>query len=289
MPTSFEHASIAASRRYRLHSERIGETFQIDVALPAAAPEGALPVVYVMDSNTVFGIAAQAMRFLQSGDRARPALLVGVGYCLDGVERPRNAYGALRTRDLTPSLDQGFLDLMAEAQNGQPFQATPRATGGADDFLNFLVDELRPFVAERYDIDHADQALVGSSLGGLFSLYAMLTRPGAFASYVANSAALWWDARMLFKLEEAFAQRRTDLCADLFLSVGGLEVQAPWSMVENFERFTNQLRQRAYPNLKLTTHLFENESHTSVIPAALSRGLRAVLGGDARATHRRLT
>lgn len=52
-----EPASLAATRRYRLHSTRIGETFQIDVALPRGATAAPLPVVYVMDANTVFGIA----------------------------------------------------------------------------------------------------------------------------------------------------------------------------------------------------------------------------------------
>lgn len=148
--TAFERASISATRRFRLHSARIGETFQLDVALPSRMdePERPMPVAYVMDANSVFGIAAQAARFLQDGDQAQPALLVGVGYCLDGIVRPRAAYGALRTRDFTPSVDQNYLDLIAAATPGRPGLEDIRPAGGADDFLAFLVEEVQAFIAK---------------------------------------------------------------------------------------------------------------------------------------------
>lgn len=276
----FERASLASTRRYRLRSETIGETYQIDVALPATrAPAGRpTPVVYLTDANTIFGIAAQALRFLQQGDGAAPALLVGVGYCLDGVVRPRNAYGALRTRDLTPSLDEGFLARILEAQEEGRLPVEVRPAGGADDFLAFLIEQVRPFIADRYDIDHQDQTLVGSSLGGLFSLYALLTRPGAFGRHGALSPSLWWRGGELFGLEAEVAKTAADLPVDLFMSVGGEETDPQWNMVRETKRFAATLEGRRYPGLRLTSHVFEGETHTSVIPAALSRGLRTLLG-----------
>jgi predicted alpha/beta superfamily hydrolase len=279
MSEPMERASIAQSRRYHLVSATVGESFQIDVALPAVAPPNGqpLPVVYVMDANSVFGIAAQTIRFLQQGDQVPSALLVGVGYRLGGVQRSRASYGALRTRDFTPSVDLSWSALIAEAQQGQPDNHGIRRGGGAADFLTFLVEELRPFIAEHYDIDTRDQTLVGSSLGGAFCLYAMLARPGAFQRYVANSPALWWGDHELFQLEERLANTASDLSAALFLSVGGQETDPRWSMVDDMKHMAARLAARGYPSLSLTSHIFEGESHTSVIPAALSRGLRAVL------------
>lgn len=276
---SLERVSLARSRRYRLHCASIGETYQIDVALPPADvwDGGPLPVVYVLDANTVFGIAAQAARFLQQADGAAPALIVGVGYCLDGEVRPRDAYGALRTRDYTPSRDAEFFARMVEARQGRPFAIETHPYGGADKFLAFLVEELRPFIASLYDIDPSNQVLVGSSLGGLFSLYAMFRRPGAFRGHGANSPSLWWNDGELFRLEQAFAAGARDLPVDLFVSVGGRETQQPAAMVDGMRRFTALLRERAYPGLQMTTCAFEDETHTSVIPAALSRALRALL------------
>jgi len=281
MPTTeFEHASLAASRRYRLHSARIGETFQIDVALPARSGLAGhpMPVAYVMDANTVFGIAVQAARFLQDGDLARPAILVGIGYCLDGVVRSRNAYSALRTRDLTPSIDQSYLDLVAAAWSGEPAPTAIRPAGGADDFLDFLITELQPFIAGRYSIDLEDQTLIGSSLGGLFSLYAYFQRPGAFAHHVANSPALWWNGGEIMNfLEPPAASRRSG--GRLFMSVGGEEPDTPpWMMLDNFHRLGRRLQN--VEGLAFISHVFDGESHTSVIPAALSRGLRAVFSNN---------
>jgi len=269
-------ATILATHRRRVASDAVGETYQVDVALPeawaAARAPGPLPVVYVMDGNTTFGIAAQAARFLQNAGEMPAALVVGVGYELEGPRRERGDYGALRTRDLTPSLDAEFFEKV-RADGWAEDIAPP---GGADQFLDFLVDELRPFLASRYDVDLGDQTLVGSSLGGLFALHALFNRPGAFQRTVANSPALWWDDRRLFSDEARFATSGQELRGRVFLSVGGLETTPPWNMVEDLQRFARLLRERSYPALSLSRHLFEGESHTSVIPAALARGMREV-------------
>jgi uncharacterized protein len=276
---TFERASLASTRRYRLRSQATGETYQIDVALPGVEVPAGRPmrVVYLTDANTVFGIAAQSLRFLQQGDGAAPALLVGIGYCLDGATRPRHAYGALRARDFTPSLDEGFLARLGEARQGRAVPGDIRPAGGAHAFLSFIVDELGPFVAERYEVDAHDQSLIGSSLGGLFSLYALLSRPGAFRRHGAHSPSLWWNDGELFALEAEVARTTTDLPVDLFLSVGGEETDPQWDMVGGVQRFAAALEGRRYPGLRQTTHVFEGETHTSVIPAALSRSFRTLL------------
>ncbi|MCA3739542.1 alpha/beta hydrolase-fold protein [Phenylobacterium sp.] len=274
--SEFQRASIAGTRRFRLHSKLIGETFQIDVALPARpSPSGRpMPVAYVMDSNTVFGIAVQAARFLQDGDQARPAIIVGIGYCLDGVIRPREAYGALRVRDFTPSIDQVYLDRVKAARNGRFAPEDIRPAGGAYDFLEFLVEEVQPFIAEHYVIDPMDQTLVGSSLGGLFSLYAFFQRPKAFQQYTANSPSLWWSGGEMMDLADQFVGSPGPV-GKMFMSVGGDEPNdAPWLMLDNFHHLTQKLRR--FEGLFLTSHVFDGESHTSVIPAALCRGLRSV-------------
>lgn len=67
--------------------------------------------------------------------------------------------------------------------------------GGADAYLRFLVEELKPAIDRRYrtlaDRDHT--VLGGSSLGGLVSLHAALKRPQAFGRILAMSPSLWWD------------------------------------------------------------------------------------------------
>lgn len=272
-------ATILATHRHRVASEAVGEIYQVDVAGPeawiAARALGPLPVVYVMDGNTTFGIAAQAARFMQNAGEMPAALIVGVGYELDGPRRARADYGALRARDLAPTVDAEFAAKMPSTDIEAP--------GGADRFLDFLIGELRPFLASRYNIDPYDQTLAGSSLGGLFGLHTLLARPGAFQRTIANSPALWWDERRLFDQEESFAAEGRALHGRLFLSVGGLETASPWNMTEDFGLFTRRLRGRGHAGLVVNHHLFEGETHTSVIPAALGRGLREVFVDVAQA------
>ena len=270
--TEHERATILSTHRHSLHSETVGESFQIDVALPGPwmgmRRDYPLPVIYVMDANTVFGIAAQTLRFLQNADGVPPCLLVGVGYQLGGPRRRRD-YGWLRTRDLTPSSDDAFYETLLTQLGDQPLPDIG-PPGGGEAFLDFLIGEVRPFIAERYATDPADQTLVGSSLGGLFSLHAYLTRPGAFTRHVANSPALWWRDGEAFATEAA---ANPDPATRLFLSVGGLETDPRWPMVDHMREMGRRLTARGLP---AASHVFEGESHTSVIPAALSRGLRSV-------------
>jgi predicted alpha/beta superfamily hydrolase len=165
-----------------------------------------------------------------------PTVVVGVGY---HFERPEDhaRWGALRVRDFTPCGDA----LFDEQYGGQS------TVGGADDFLGFLEDELTPFLAERLPIDLADRTLVGASLGGLFALYALMTRPGAFRRCVAISPALYWGAGRIFELEAALASAANDLPASLFLASGSLEEahDPRCALVSNLYRLDSMLRSRA--------------------------------------------
>ena len=275
-------AVIGGAQNYLLRSESIGQTFSIDVSAPPV--EGPLPVVYVLDGNGFFGIAAQAAQLLQMGGELPPMIIVGVGY---QVSSPLEVL-ALRVRDLTPTHSQAFVDRAAAQGNPLPEGIRP---GGADVFLRFIDDELKPFIAARYEVDPEDQTLVGDSLGGLFALHVAFHSTGSFDRYVAGSPSIWWDDAKLFRDESALAEQVDDLPIRLFLSVGGLEEGSenePFRMVSNVEKMEAALRERSYSSLKLVRHVFPDETHLSVIPATISRGLRVVFapsGLDAGRTH----
>src|SRR6185503_13901764 len=113
--------------------------------------------------NTLFAMVSQMASAMVSFNSRLPAVLVvAIGYPADpttnlGDDIKRKQ--ALRTRDLSPP--------------------------GAADFLAFIEDDLKPFVAGRFPVDPGEQTLAGHSLGGFFSVYAFLNRPHAFKRYVA--------------------------------------------------------------------------------------------------------
>ena len=152
-------------------------------------------------------------------------------------------------------------------------------SGQANQFLLFLCQELKPYLHAQYRIDPTDAVLVGDSVGGLFALYTVFHQPEAFPRYVIGSPSIYHDEAITFTYEATYAQAHADLPVTIFLSVGGLEaITEPGfaAMVSNVARLTEILTSRKYPGLKLTTHIFDNETHLSVIPAMMSRGLRTV-------------
>ena len=72
--------------------------------------------------------------------------------------------------------------------------------------------------------------------------------------------------------------------ARLFVSVGALEESSerlkPFAMVSNLARMIELLSSRRYPSLRLDSVVFSDETHVSVIPATISRGLRRVFAKD---------
>lgn len=191
---------------------------EISVAAPARIDPGSkVPVLYVLDSDLLFGMASEISRAIMNAEAMPPHYVVGVGY---GAE-----YGEvlkLRTADLSPPLDQvdasdlGALGAMIGAD----------VNGGADSFLSFIVETLKREIGSRYPhTNGAESFLFGHSLGGLFTAHALLTRPDAFDAFLASSPSLWWNGFAILKRLPDFEQRLKALERKprVFIDVGGTE------------------------------------------------------------------
>lgn len=278
--------SIPHTHVHDVRSRHADEDFQIWVAEPVAGimpfPPGPRKVLYVLDANLFFGTAVEMTRLMsQLYGELPPLLVVGIGYDTDVPA----IQAELRARDFTPTEDAGFGDTARSMPGAsEPTLPEDRRLGRAAQFLDFLTEEVVPFVEERYDVAEEGATLFGSSLGGLFTLYAMLERPEAFDAYIAVSPAIWWDDAEIMKRVEAVASARDDLDAKLFLAVGSNEERtdlpalAPFKMVSNLEAFAQALRSRDHPSLDITTFIADGESHTTVVPVALTRALRKLVG-----------
>jgi hypothetical protein len=274
-------AVIRRSASYSIESKNVEQDFLIDVSLPHTIAEGKkLPVIYVTDGSVNFPLATAAARLLQAGPfPLPPAIIVGIDYVARSPAEEGRAMH-LRVRDLTPWVDQS---VEARYRTAPPPWTLPAdiKQGGAAAFAAFIEEELKPFIAARHPIDPDDATLVGMSLGGLFVMHTLFTAPQTFKRYLAASPGLYWDDRHIFETEAALAARTKDLPVHLFMSVGGLEEAMDVSsrFVSNVYELEARLRQRAYPNLNMSFHVFPDDTHMSVFPAALTRGLTAVFGG----------
>jgi hypothetical protein len=142
-----------------------------------------------------------------------------------------------------------------------------------------------PLINSEYRTKPDDRALWGDSFGGLFGLFVLFHQPDAFNRYVIGSPSIWWDQAVAFTYESDYAANNSDLRAKVFMSVGELEEPegvpeaAAMAMVSNVYKMAELLQERNYPSLELTKHVFEGETHSSVLPMVLSRGLKVVFAG----------
>ena len=219
-------------------------------------------MLYVLDGDFFFGLATDMTRLMyRLFGELPPILVVGIGYgTVDGA-----LVNDQRNRDFTPTAD-----------------ARAALSGGASRFLDFLCDELKPLIAERYPPATGPSTLFDSSMGGLFATFATLERPGSFERYIIASPALWWDDHVLVRTASQRPLSRGDARARVFMAVGALEEGAGIPQVDGFRLVSNardlaqRLQMRSAPGLEVWMHVFADETHTSVVPAALTRGLRTL-------------
>jgi predicted alpha/beta superfamily hydrolase len=253
MPEQFPQVTIPDTEVRRLTSSHTGYEYNIYVALPPgyADTEIIYPTLYGLDPHLTFGMSAEIMRLLAFGEELPQLIYVGIGF--SGSDKDIESY---QVKNYVPT---GHLD-------------KPGA-GSAEDFLRFIREDLIPFVGSEYRADPADRCFEGSSLGGIFGLYALLRHPDTFQRYIIGSP--WMDGAdpQALKLETEYATNHSDLPATVFIGAGSLE---PEFVVTNIQKLEKSLHNRNYPNLQLHTHIFEGETHLSVIPYNISRGLKAV-------------
>ena len=252
-----------------LSSSNVDQEFQIFVALPHTyANSGkAYPVLYVLDANAVFGTVTETARFLAMLKEIPEIIIVGIGYPINSFAEA----AGFRTRDYTiTTVDTWYTETVKAVQLDAPEYV---GSGGAANFLQFICQELMPFINTTYRILPEDSAILGCSFGGLFALYVLFHKPHTFGRYIIGSPTVWWDEAVILNYEKGFAANNTCLSAKVFMSVGSCESER---MVTGFQEMAKVMQDRQYKNLELITHIFEDETHISVTPATISRGLRAV-------------
>jgi predicted alpha/beta superfamily hydrolase len=252
-----ERETIDHSEVHVLPRSANGRDYRITVGVPdsyASQPEQRYPILYLTDGYWDYKL----MKSIVGGlvyDKAMPeAILVGIGYAGDAPD-----YGRLRRWDLTPVPDASAED----AAKGE--------TGHAREFLDVLEHQIMPFVEGRYRADPSYRVLGGSSLGGLFALYVLFTKPALFAGYIAPSPAAEFADHWLFHHEEAFAKSGAPLAARLYMT--GAADEEP-KFLADIRRFDDQLRRRAYPGLAYEYRLIAGERHAGTKPESFNRGVR---------------
>ena len=253
--TTYPPHTIPGSELRVLPADADGRHYQLSIGLPASyAKETSrrYPVVYVTDGYWDFE-KLDAIRGCLVFDKVVPEfIIVGMGYAGENLD-----YGALRAWELSPvPLDGGS------------------NTGHAAQFLATIESGIIPFVEREYRADPAHRVLAGASLGGLFTLYAMYSRPELFSAWVAVTPAVAVGDGWLLGYEEKFAQAGGELKGRLFASMG--ENESP-GFLSAILRYNSRIASRKYPHLAYQFRIVDGERHAGMQLESYTRGLRFVL------------
>ncbi|RTE06432.1 alpha/beta hydrolase [Paenibacillus whitsoniae] len=280
-PISAQTASEGAARdafympnteQFLLHTPVRERPYHIYVARPMqeAPPEG-FPVIYLLDGNATFATTVETIRVqsrVPDKTGVHPAVIVGIGY-------PTNQpFDSTRFYDFTMPTPQEVLDALPVRNKEQP---RPEV-GGADALRTLIEETLKPRIERDYPINRSRQAIFGHSLGGLFVLQTLFTRPESFQTYIAGSPSVHWNKALLQEQEEKFQASLPNLHTPLtlFMTFAELERNHPSNMSENTTELYDQLSQIPAEKLRVKLHEFEGEGHITVLPALISRMLRLV-------------
>ncbi|HMU46703.1 MAG TPA: alpha/beta hydrolase-fold protein [Chitinophagaceae bacterium] len=228
-----------------------GQEYELQILLPSgySVSEKKYPVVYLMDSQWDFPLV-KSIYGQQYYDGFIPELIV-VGVTWGGVNPNPDS---LRARDYTPTKENRLSQ-----------------SGGADQFLSFMKNELFPFIEKNYRARTDDRVLMGCSLGGLITLYTLFTQPELFTGYAAASPAIGWDREVIRKYEADFSKKKFNKAVRLYLTVGDVERGRP-----GFEKFAEMLKEKNYPMLSVGSRVLENTGHSGTKSETFSRGLQYI-------------
>jgi len=170
-------------------SKILGNERTIRVWLPPnydAKKAGGYPVVYFCDGQNVFdGMTSFIPNQEWRADETAQAM-VEAGLIPPVVLVAIDNAGMKRADEYLPTKGK-----LGDSEVG----------GGATDYGNFLVREVKPFIASKYAVskDANKTGLIGSSFGGIVTFYLGISRPTEFGLLGVMSPSFWWDDQRLVR------------------------------------------------------------------------------------------
>jgi predicted alpha/beta superfamily hydrolase len=234
-----------------IHSTILNEDRKIYVYTPANHSEP-LPVIYLMDGENI-SLVAGIVDFLYQTNQLPPIIVVGIG----NYEYDRN-------RDLSPTHSLLNMDGTSNSINF-------KTTGGGENFLKFINDELIPYVEKNYK-PSPNKIFFGHSFGGLMSAYCLLNHPEMFNSYIAVSPALWWDKESIFKNSDLLNKNKDYSHKTIFFSDGNEGAEFHKSVI----KLQSLLQQKKVTGLRYNYIPYPEETHNSELVKATQDGLNFV-------------
>jgi predicted alpha/beta superfamily hydrolase len=223
-----------------LESEVLNEERDFYVYLPTGYEQSdeKYPVMYVLDGETKFTISAAIANFLANNRQIPQMIVVGI---------PNVA----RNRDFTPTVSKQM-----------------NVSGGADNFVGFLDNELTTFIDTAYRT-HDYQILFGHSLCGMFSVYTLFAYPDLFDAYIAASPYLMYDDEFVVKKAKDALNSHSDFTNQIYMSIG--DEPTYFNSLENLKSVLKNTS-----GINWILQKYEDEDHRSIPFRTIADGLEYI-------------
>jgi predicted alpha/beta superfamily hydrolase len=252
IPKKYPPVPILSTQLRELKSSLVNQEYHLYIHLPRTywdeKTRKSYPVMYLLDAQWDFPLVTAIYGSQYYDGFLDEIIIVGITW---GGENPN--YDELRVRDFTSVQDSVVLQ-----------------TGGAAKFLSALKEKIIPFVETEYPVKKNDRGLMGSSLGGFFTLYAMFNDTQLFNRYIVSSPALRYRNRIAYQYESDYAEKNTNLSANVFMVLGEYED------VNEFMNFTDCLKKRNYKGLNLESTVVKGVGHSGHKAEGFTRGMQFV-------------
>ena len=236
-----------------INSQLLNEQRKLIVYTPAQysyAENQKFEMIYVFDAQAreIFDMVQSTMAF--KNNNICPMIVVGV------ISSDRN---------------EDFLPTNEYKETSDKFNGH---LGNADKFLNFISDELLPFIDKKYRT-LPKRIAVAHSNGGTFITYSFLQKPNLFDSYIAISPDFGYDKMQFVKRFKSF--KPGSLTSDKFFYMcnsGGFPEEGDWITARNI--ITNIFKSEAFKKKIIfkSQDFSASETHWSVFQIGVLNGLK---------------
>ena len=230
-------SQINVGESFTIHSSILNEDRTILIYKPEGYLESneSYPVLYLTDGESHLIQTGGTVSFLSS---------TGIGYMpkliIVGITNTD------RARDLTPAPLHGT---DSQFPNG----------GGAEKFLSFITSELKPVIKSKYRTSPFE-ILVGTSLGGLFTINTFINHPESFNAFFAISPALWWDKREVVLKANSILRKPIVKNKFLYFTLCNGDSK---ELQESTKQFQAILQERVTDSLRWQNKFIDDETHNS--------------------------
>lgn len=198
---------------FNVPSDRTGHKRLVSVFRPDfVSDDEELPVLYMHDGQNVFHHETKANwgidRYIEAS--RLPLMVVAIASPPDWLDR-YDDYSF-------------FEDEMLYRRIGPDLAKTRPTLGGKGRrYTDWIMDVLKPWIDARYATDVNDVGVMGSSMGGVISLYMMATYP-SIRRVGSLSTAAWSNLDPLIR-----ELKQAELSARLYMDIGTDETSGPFT------------------------------------------------------------